>query len=219
MKTRYCITSILFTLIVTGNILQAQTTFDKETYMQFLNENKTLTTDQLLENNPPRTVYYNTRTYPTGPGDIPWFDTINNIYNLTPTEEELLANNHFMVSQRLESYSWAEAFVNIYFNDLPLFISTDFVLYTLHNSYDAILQTLEWQFLEPNLIVLLKAMYSNYPALYSKYSSDPRLNDALADVDLYVSVAYSLLLNKTYAHSISNPKNMMKLCRQFVMNN
>jgi len=206
MKTRYFIPSILFILTVTGYILQAQTTFDKETYMQFLNDNKTLTTDQLLGNNPPRTVYYATRTYPTGLNDVPWYDTINNIYNLTPAEEELLANNHFLVSQRMESYSWAEAFVNIYYHDLPLFISTDFVLYTLHNSYDAILQTLEWQFLEPNLIELLKAMYNSYPALYSKYSSDPRFNDVLADVDLYVSVAYSLLLNKTYAPQSHQPE-------------
>ena len=80
-----------------------------------------------------------------------------------------------MVSERLKSYSWAEAFINIYNNDLPLFISSDFVLGTLHNSYDAILQTLEWQFLEPNLIELLDAMYAAYPALYSKYSSDGRL--------------------------------------------
>jgi hypothetical protein len=206
MKTRYFIPSILFILFVTGYILQAQTTFDKETYMQFLNENKTLSTGQLLENNPPRTVYYATRTYPTGLNDVPWYDTINNIYNLTPAEEELLANNHFMVSQRMESYTWAEAFVNIYYNDLPLFISTDFVLYTLHNSYDAILQTLEWQFLEPNLMELLKAMYNSYPALYSKYISDPRFNDVLADVDLYVSVAYSLLLDKTYAPQSHQPE-------------
>jgi len=206
MRTKYSIPVTLSVLILTGVSLQAQSTFDKDTYMQFLDENKTLTCNQLLENNPPKTVYYATRNYPTSPSDIPWYDTINNIYNLTDAEEGLLANNHFMVSQRLENQCWADAFVNIYFHDLPLFISSDFVLYTLHNSYDAILQTLEWQFLEPNLMELLEAMYDNYPALYGKYSSDPRFDDALADVDLYVSVAYSLLLDETYAPQLHTPK-------------
>jgi hypothetical protein len=206
MKTKYNISAILLILVISGFILRAQTTFDKETYMQFLDQNKTLTCEQLLENNPPKTIYHDSRIYPTGLNDIPWYDTINNIYNLTSAEEGLLENNHFMVSQRLESYGWAEAFINIYSQDLPLFISTDFVLYTLHNSYDAILQTLEWQFLEPNLIELLKAMYNSYPALYNKYSSDSRFNDVLADVDLYVSVAYSLLLNKTYAPQSHQPE-------------
>jgi hypothetical protein len=204
MKRKYYTLSIVF-LLFTTIILQAQTTFDKEVYMQFLSENKTLTTDQLLQNNPPKTVYYAERTYPSGLNDVSWFDTINNIYNLTSAEKELLANNFFVVSQRLENHSWADAFVNIYYNDLPLFISTDFVLYTLHNSYDAILQTLEWQFLEPNLLELLKAMYDGYPALYSKYSGDTRFNDILADIDLYVSVAYSLLLDKAFAPQSHQP--------------
>ena len=206
MKTKYFMPATLLILFVTSDILRAQSTFNKNTYMQFLDENKTLTCEQLLENNPPKTLYYATRNYPTSPVNIPWYDTINNTFNLTAAEEELLANNHFMVSQRLENYSWAEAFVNIYSYDLPLFISTDFVLYTLHNSYDAVLQTLEWQFLEPNLMELLEAMYDNYTALHSKYSSDPRFDDVLADVDLYVSVAYSLLLGKTYTPRFHGPE-------------
>jgi hypothetical protein len=199
MKTRYYLPVLLLILVLTAAGICAQSTFDRDVYMQFLNDNKTLTCDQLLQNNPPKTVYYATRNYPTDPSSIPWYDTINNWYNLTDAEEELLANNHFMVSQRLENHSWADAFVNVYYRDLPVFISTDFVLYTLHNSYDAILQTIEWQFLEPNLIELLDAMYGSYPALYSKYSSDARFDDVLADVDLYVSVAYSLLLDETHA--------------------
>ncbi len=199
MRMKYFMLVTLFSLIVTGSTLKAQSTFDKEVYMQFLEENKTLTADQLLQNNPPKTVYYAERIYPSELNDVPWFDSIDNMYNLTPAEKELLANNFFMVSQRLENNCWADAFISIYSSDLPLFISTDFVLYTLHNSYDAILQTLEWQFLEPNLKELLKAMYNSYPSLHSKYSSDTRFNEVLADVDLYVSVAYSLLLDKTYA--------------------
>ena len=52
MRTKYSIPVTLSVLILTGISLQAQSTFDKETYMQFLDENKTLTCNQLLENNP-----------------------------------------------------------------------------------------------------------------------------------------------------------------------
>jgi len=198
MKTLRISILIILLYCLGNTILFAQSTFDPVIYKQFLQNNKTLTTSELLNNNPPKTTYYESRTNPAQLKSISWYDTIKELYQLTPTEEELLANNYFLVSQRMKYYGWADAFVNIYYNDLPLFISSDFLLYTLHNSYDAILLTLEWQFLEPNLADLLQAMYDSYPALYNKYSSDERFGDALFDVDLYISVARSLLHNDKY---------------------
>jgi hypothetical protein len=198
MKYLKSILIVFILFVLNGKLLQAQSNFDPAQYMQFLEENKTLTTSQLLENNAPKTTYYSNRLYPAELKTLPWFASIDSTYELTPEEQELLANNHFMVSQRLKNWDWASAFINIYSNDLPLFISTDFVLHTLHKSYDVILQTLEWQFLEPNLMDLLKAMYDYYPAMYTKYSSDSRFSEALEDVDLYVSVARSLLHNSEY---------------------
>ena len=196
MKTKYFIGTVIIFLIC--NFAEAQSTFDSKLYMQFLEENQSLSADQLLSGNPPKTVYYASRTYPAELNDIPWLDSITSVYDLTLSEKEMLADNHFVVSQRLKNYSWMGAFINTYANDLPLFLSTDFVLYTLHNSYDIILQTIELQFLEPNLIVLLEAVYNSYPALFSKYKNDTRLNDALYDIDLYTSVAYSLIKDQTY---------------------
>ncbi len=198
MKYLKSILIVFILFVLNGKLLQAQSNFDPSQYMQFLEENKTLTASQLLENNAPKTTYYSNRLYPAELKTVPWFASIDSAYELTPEEQELLANNHFMVSQRLKNWDWASAFISIYSNDLPLFISSDFVLHTLHKSYDVILQTLEWQFLEPNLMDLLKSMYESYPALYSKYSNDGRFNDALEDVDLYVSVARSLLHNSEY---------------------
>jgi hypothetical protein len=198
MKYLYTVSSFIVFAFLNGAILNAQSNFDPVQYKQFLDGNKTLTAEQLLANNPPQTTYYSDRLYPADLKAVPWFVSIDSAYELTPTERELLANNYFMVSQRLKSWDWASAFINIYSNDLPLFLSTDFVLHTLHKSYDIILQTLEWQFLEPNLMDLLKAMYDSYPELYKKYNSDSRFSDALADVDLYVSVARTLLLNASY---------------------
>lgn len=199
MKTKIIIISVKVYFMLAGIHLVAQSTFDPAIYKQFLLENQTLTATELLENNPPKTSYYSSRSNPTSLSYIPWYDSIHAAYKLTKKENELLANHHFMVTQRIQNNTWAGAFINIYTNDLPLFISTDFILYTLHNAYDAILQTLEWQFLEPNLIILLEALYNSYPSLYDTYKSDTRLGPALEDVDLYVSVARSLLLDQTYA--------------------
>lgn len=198
MKHLYIIVTVFTLLFLNSRLLQAQSTFDPATYMQFLENNKTLTTARLLEDNAPKTIYYSGRQYPAKLKSLPWYESIDSVYGLTSKEQDLLANNHFMVSQRLKSWDWASAFIGIYSSDLPLFISSDFILHTLHKSYDVILQTLEWQFLEPNLMDLLKAMYDSYPQLYSKYSHDDRFTDVLADVDLYVSVARSLLLDTDY---------------------
>lgn len=194
-------------IILPGSyLLMGQSTFDPAVYKAFLESNKSLTASQLISNNPVKTTYYASRTNPADLQDIPWFDSINRVFQLTGTEKDLLESNFFMVSERLKSHGWAAAFIEIYNNDLPLFISSDFVLGTLHNSYDAILQTLEWQFLEPNLMELLDALYDAYPALYTKYSGDDRLEDALGDVDLYVSVARSLIYDQDFVPRSHGPE-------------
>ncbi len=175
--------------------ISAQSSFSPDGYKSYLELNKRLTTSQLLDKNPAKTTYYSSRVHTAELSKIPWYDSINRVFNLTSTEQDLLASNFFMVSERLYSHTWLDALVRGYNNDLPLFLSTDFVLFTLHNSYDNILLTLEWQLLEPNLMELLDAMYAGYPALYNNYSSDTLFSDALEDVDLYISIASSLLYN------------------------
>ena len=198
MKTiKYVITGFILSGLA-GQLLNSQSGFDLLEYKQFLGNNKTMTAQHLLDQYQPKTVYYSSRTHPGDLEGVPWFDSIDMKYQLTSTEKDLLTENYFMVSERLSTDSWADAFIRIYSNDLPLFISTDFVLHSLHESYDEILKTLEWQFLEPNLGELLAALWESYPALYDKYSGDTRLLEALSDVDLYVSVARTLLSGSEY---------------------
>ena len=206
MKTNRILITCLVVFFCGGSLLRGQSSFDPVVYKQFLESNKSLSASQLISDNPAKTTYYSSRANPADLQRIPWYDSINRVFQLKFGEQKLLRDNFFVVSERLKSHSWADAFVNIYNNDLPLFISSDFVLGTLHNSYDAILQTLEWQFLEPNLIELLDAMYEAFPSLYSKYSGDSRLADALEDVDLYVSVARSLIHESVHAPQQHGPE-------------
>lgn len=196
----------LFFLMVWSTLtVFAQQSFSPEAYKQFIQEHKDYTASQLLGDHPPKTDYFSSRQHPADLSAVPWFDTINRQFQLSVDEKAFLKQNFFMVSERLESMDWASAFIGLYSSDLPMFLSTDFILSTLHNSYDAILQTLEWQFLETNLKDLLHAMYKEFPTLVGKYSGDERFHEVLKDVDLYISMALSLAEGKEFAPQYDNP--------------
>ncbi len=199
MKLRYTLALTLCIFLIPGFPAMGQSGFSPDTYMQFLQESRDLSAEALLQSYPPQYTYYSYREYPTGLSSIPWFDSLDQRYSFTMEEKQMLQRNHFMVTERLASYDWASAFIGLYSADMPLFLSTDFILSTLHNSYDAILQTLEWQFLEPNLKELLHALYGQFPQLAESYGGDQRFVKVLEDVDLYVSVALSLSEGATYA--------------------
>lgn len=183
----------------------AQSTFSADHYMQFLDQHQDYSAVQLLEDHQPKSTYYSSRQISADLASIPWYDSLNRRFQFTADENSLLRQNFFMVSERLESMDWASAFINLYSSDLPLFLSSDFILSTLHNSYDAILQTIEWQFLEPNLKDLLQAMYAGVPDMLNSYSGDNRFEDILKDVDLYIAVALSLAEDKEYLPQYDTP--------------
>jgi len=205
MKNILHTVSAVFFMAACSLTVMGQQGFSPDAYKQFLIQHQDYTASGILADHPPRTDYYSSREYPANLSEIPWFDSINSRYQFTGDEMDFLKQNFFMVSERLGSLDWASAFIGIYSNDLPLFLSTDFILSTLHNSYDAILQTLEWQFLEPNLKDLLHAMYRKFPDLADKYAADERFDEVLKDVDLYISVALSLAEGQKYAPRYDNP--------------
>jgi hypothetical protein len=184
----------------------AQSNFSPDAYMQFREAHENFTAEQILSDHPPRTIYYSSRQYPADLTKIPWYDSLDLRFLFTREEQELLKQNLFMVSERLSYMDWPSAFIGLYSMDLPLFLSSDFILSTLHHSYDAILQTIEWQYLEPNLHSLLQALYDYFPDIASKYSGDTRFADVIKDVDLYISVARSLAMGEEYLPQFDTPE-------------
>src|SRR6056297_1107017 len=189
------ITSCLISMLLAAPV-KGQSGFNPEDYMDFREENKDLTATRLLEKYPAPTTYYSHRVNSPDLSGIAWLDSIDRVYTLTPDEKELLKKHDFMVTDRLRYHSWISAFAQIYTDDLPLFLSTDFFLFTLHQSYDEVMKSLEANVLEPNLGMLLHAMHSRYAEVKNSYPDQPDLNRALNDVDLYLSVARSLLEDK-----------------------
>ena len=90
MKTNKLLLTCLGIFIAGGPVLKAQGTFDPELYKQYLEDNKSLTSSQLISDNPAKTTYYATRTNPAEPNLIPWFDSINRVFSFTAAEKDLL---------------------------------------------------------------------------------------------------------------------------------
>jgi hypothetical protein len=134
------------------------------------------------------------------------FNTDPAVYNLTHAadprltdfrfndqEFSMFATNGFMVSQRLGSYSFADAFYKVYIDDLPVYISTDALLHAWHRSYVAILEEIEEAFLAPKLNAMVHAMADQIPQLYADRSNDAVMINAVADADYFLAVAKSLV--------------------------
>lgn len=184
-------------IVLFGLTAFSQSSFDPEDYQNYREQIKDMSTREILEKYPAKNFYYSERKNKTSPESIQYLDSIDIRYSLTPYEKDLLKDNHFMVTERLSHRSFANAFVDIYSSDLPLFLSTDFFLHALHISYDVMLRDLEAGVLEPNLLILLHSMREQINDLYVKHSKNSEIILAIEDVDLYLSIAISLLENNS----------------------
>lgn len=184
--------------------LFAQSNFDVNAYQQFLRDNQNLEADELLSRYAPTNVYFSELKIATPAKAYAYFDSIQQKYQLTPDELELLARNHFMVSERLSFNSIGNAFHDIYSKDLPVLVTTDAILFALHASYDKILMGLEADILEGNLQKFLAALSEAFPELADKYRGISELEEPLADVDVYVTIANSLLQERLVAPQLAS---------------
>lgn len=195
------ITGVFCCLAVTSG--NARSNFSAEEYGRFLESNRNLTGGQALTRHAPHNTYYKDIDNGTVLPEPAFLDSVTIKFELTGPELELLSNNHFVVTERVAS-NFAFMLHDIYNKDLPVFLSTDAVLHALHASYDHILMDIEREILRPNLAEFLDALYNNYRQLQDKYQENEALHKSLGDVDLYITMARSLLAGeKLSTHYIS----------------
>lgn len=192
MKTVRTIT-VCFVCFFAVLPIGSQTRFDLQSYHQFLEAHRNMSADALLSEFALKNGYFKGNTVDTSMGRVAYLDSIRIKFSLTPDELGLLRQNHFVVSERLSFNCMANALDDVFIKDLPVMVTTDAVLQALHASYDRILSDVEIAVLEPKLDSLLSSLYRTFPDLTAKYRNDALLADALADVDLYVTAAKSLL--------------------------
>jgi len=190
MKTVSLLLSIF--LIVGVFSVKAQSTFTPTDYTNFLQQNASMTYDEAYSDYPlPQTYYKNSAA--VNLYKYSYFDSLEQKYSITAAEKALIQKNGFMVTERLSYQTFKQAFDDVFHKDMPVFLSTDAVLFALHASYDNILKEMEEAVMSPNLTTVLDSLYSHYPVLKAKYQSYPELRVPLADIDLYVTVARSLI--------------------------
>lgn len=171
----------------------AQSDFTEAAYLQFLDENQDLENTTLLARHAPQAPYYSRIEDGIPLDEFAYLDSAILKYELTDSELGLLQRSRFAVTERLHFDSFRSALYDIFHKDLPVFVSTDAILHALHASYDNLLIQIELSILRPQLAELLGGLHDAYPQLLANYQSNPALLDALADVDLYVTIAKSLL--------------------------
>jgi len=191
MKSFFTFISIsLFTFLFIV-ILNAQSSnFNLEAYKQFLQSHENISTEELLK-------MHDAGRFASGIhqdySSAVYFDNIDAKYNLTDYEKSLLQNNGFVISERLKANSFGGAFLDIFQQDLPVYISTDAILYALHISYDRILKEVELSVLIDSVKSMLIQMHSSVPVISSTYSNNPAMVQKLMDVDFYLTMGIDLI--------------------------
>lgn len=124
-------------------------------------------------------------------------------FRLNEDELALFKKNGFVVSQRLGSMTFAEAFYNLWSADLPVFISCDSILQAWHRTYDALLEEVEETYLFQSTEKVLNGMAAQLSGA-SAQAGEGVLRDSLLDADYFLTVARSLLAG-TNAPPLASP--------------
>jgi hypothetical protein len=98
----------------------------------------------------------------------------------------------FVITDKKRFPSFTHGYEAVYMADLPVYVSADSVLHSLHRSYDNLLKGLEGRRLAPELASLLGSARAALAAGGAgSFSAEVR-----ADVDLYLAVAERLLTGR-----------------------
>ena len=174
-------------------LLFAQNNITIQQYYDFQQSHRNITTDEILAQFAPEKAYFSGIQSDSSLKQTAFLDSVEKKFKLTPDEWTHLKNFRFMVTERLSYPSFGEAFHDVYRKDLPVFITTDAILHPLHKSYDEILKLIEYGMLRPRLEKVVNQLYNAFPQLADRYKAETALGTALQDVDLYVTLAKSLL--------------------------
>ena len=172
--------------------VRSQTGFDVSAYYDYLASHADISEQSLMQEYADDNIYFRGLGEDQPETAAAYYDSVVEKFRLTQGELALLHDNYFVVTERLSFGSFGDAMHSVYNYDLPVFVSTDAVLYALHASYDQVLMEIEIELLQTTLEQMLQDMYHSIPGFKAAHP-EPELQTALADVDLYITMALSLL--------------------------
>lgn len=203
--------SLLFLIVICTLTLYPQSQFSLEDYKQFLNSHQNMSSDQLLQMHDAGLFKSNLNI---NADNITYLDSICIKYNLTDYEKELIKKNGFMASERLSFDSYGDAVRDIFFKDLPVFVSTDAILHSVHKSYDLILMQTEGEILIQKIKDILSTMHGQMSSLDADYGANPNMIASLKDFDMYIGIAQNLLgmnINMYYPSNTPRADSLMSM--------
>lgn len=180
MRFTYVFITVFFSTLL------GQSAFNIDAYKVFLEQNTNLDYQGLHSMHPQMQLLTGN---PVSFSDALYKDEIKKFFALNSEEINQLDEQGFMVSNRVRYHNFADAFHIIYNRDLPVYISSDAILYPLHKSYDKILMSIEREVLFSDLKEVLSGMHSSLSDMYSKQTI---LLENFMDIDLYICVALRL---------------------------
>lgn len=199
----FCLVVVSLFLLSIPNFSQ-QTPFDFNAYKTFLQNHQNASSNDLLQEYPAGLFVRNLNQ---SLDNVLYLDTIYQKYNFTEYEKQLLQQNGFVVTERLSMPSYGGALANIFHQDLPVYISADAILHTIHMSYDALLMDIEGEILIPKVTELLNQLSSQQPILHNRYANITGMQICLDDYDVYITIAKKLLgMNVTPYYSTNNSR-------------
>jgi hypothetical protein len=198
---------LLVSILISINV-GSQDAFSKKDYFDYLKNNTGLRYEDASNSYPLGNQYYMFENNKSLENKYSYLDSLILKYKLTADELSLIEKNGFVVTERLQYGSFFTALDDIYNKDMPVFVTTDAILFALHASYDNILEETEMRVLHPNLLAALNLMYTKFPKLVEKYQKNDSLTQCLKDVDLYVTVALSLAKGETKTALLANQKDV-----------
>lgn len=139
-----------------------------------------------------------------------WYDSVANMWSvpynflLDSNEFAIFATNGFVVSERLGSPSFGDAYYKVFNADLPVFVSADSVLHAWHRSYQTMLSELEELQLATLLEQVLSNMSAQLPQTWQQYGRGP-LSNSIVDADYFLTVARSLWANQRVSSALADP--------------
>ena len=126
------------------------------------------------------------------PTTAKYFGAVNRALALKQEELALLQRNGFVVTDRLAWDRFVDAYAWIYWKDLPVLVTTDSILHSVHQSYDDLLKDIERAVLIPDLNSLL-ALSQNALGQAGADNEEKRLDQFYNDVSAYLTVGEGLL--------------------------
>jgi Protein of unknown function (DUF3160) len=124
-----------------------------------------------------------------------YLDRIDAHLHLTDQEHALLRRNGFVVLDRLPYANYANAFHDVFQEQLPLYVGIDPILHAVFRGTERALERVERKRLVPALASLLQKLRRSLA--HSRGRFDP---ETLADLDVYLGVAWVLGGTPTEEH-------------------